>query len=161
MRIIKDDPRARPAQQVNLTSAIRGSILALPERFAESDLFERIACLSYGDDIRMIPPAESRNKVGNIAQKRDPQLYYCPALEFLACIGNVIEPRSCGTTLPDTRLAHCANRVTEGCHFFTHDAEDATKYWAQFSARPNLASIIPSSKFTHFTYTLQSDRHRF
>jgi translocator assembly and maintenance protein 41 len=48
IRIIKDDARVKLTQQVNLASAARTALLTLPEKFDESQLFERIAGFSYG-----------------------------------------------------------------------------------------------------------------
>ncbi|EPQ54609.1 Mmp37-domain-containing protein [Gloeophyllum trabeum ATCC 11539] len=73
IRIIKDDPRVRLTQQVNLTSAVRAALLTLPAEFSETQLFERIAAISYNGDPRMILPAENRNKVANIIRKQSPQ----------------------------------------------------------------------------------------
>lgn len=73
LRIIKDDARVRLTQQVNLTSAVRAALLTLPEEFSETELFERIAGISYSGDPRMILPAENRGKVGNIVRKQGPQ----------------------------------------------------------------------------------------
>ena len=73
LRIIKDDARVRLTQQVNLTSAVRAALLTLPENFSETDLFERIAGISYNGDPRMMLPAENRGKVGNIVKKQSPQ----------------------------------------------------------------------------------------
>ncbi|KAA1469844.1 Mmp37-domain-containing protein [Dentipellis sp. KUC8613] len=79
LRIIKDEPRVRLTQQVNLVSAIRAAILILPESFSETQLFETIAGISYSGDPRMVLPAENRGKVGNIVRKQREQfreLYY-------------------------------------------------------------------------------------
>ncbi|KAJ3996931.1 mitochondrial matrix Mmp37-domain-containing protein [Lentinula boryana] len=73
LRIIKDDARVRLTQQVNLTSAVRAALLTLPENFSETELFERIAGISYTGDPRMILPAENRGKVGNIVKKQGSQ----------------------------------------------------------------------------------------
>lgn len=73
IRIIKDDARVRLTQQVNLVSAVRAALLTLPENFSETDLFERIAGISYHGDPRMLLPAENRGKVGNIVRKQAPQ----------------------------------------------------------------------------------------
>ncbi|KAJ3747198.1 mitochondrial matrix Mmp37-domain-containing protein [Lentinula detonsa] len=73
LRIIKDDARVRLTQQVNLTSAVRAALLTLPEHFSETELFERIAGISYTGDPRMILPAENRGKVGNIVKKQGSQ----------------------------------------------------------------------------------------
>ncbi|KAI0315805.1 Mmp37-domain-containing protein [Amylostereum chailletii] len=73
LRIIKDDARVRLTQQVNLTSAVRAALLALPAEFSETQLFSKIAGISYGGDPRMLLPAENRGKVGNIVSKQSPQ----------------------------------------------------------------------------------------
>ncbi|KAJ3535978.1 hypothetical protein NMY22_g6237 [Coprinellus aureogranulatus] len=73
LRIIKDDARVRLTQQVNLTSAVRAALLTLPESFSETELFERIAGISYTGDPRMMLPAENRGKVTNIVSKQGPQ----------------------------------------------------------------------------------------
>ena len=73
IRIIKDDARVRLTQQVNLVSAVRAALLTLPEEFSETELFERIAGISYHGDPRMLLPAENRGKVGNIVRMQAPQ----------------------------------------------------------------------------------------
>jgi len=50
IRIIKDDPRVKLANQVNLASALRVALLTLPENFSERELYTRIAGLSYGGE---------------------------------------------------------------------------------------------------------------
>lgn len=82
IRIIKDDPRVRLTQQVNLTSAVRAALLTLPERFDEKQLFERIAGISYAGDPRM-SFAENPHKIQNIVSAQQAQfreLYHRLAL---------------------------------------------------------------------------------
>ncbi|KAE8250194.1 hypothetical protein A4X13_0g4908 [Tilletia indica] len=65
--LLLSHPRVRLAQQVNLSSALRTSLLLLPEEFSEVELFTRISSLSYTGDFRMqVPGAENVNKVRNI-----------------------------------------------------------------------------------------------
>jgi mitochondrial translocator assembly and maintenance protein 41 len=73
LRIIKDDARVRLTQQVNLTSAVRAALLTLPDTFTESQLFERIASISYAGDPRMVLPGENRSKVQNIVRRQRAQ----------------------------------------------------------------------------------------
>ncbi|KAG8771455.1 Mitochondrial translocator assembly and maintenance protein 41 [Ceratobasidium sp. 428] len=72
IRIIKDDPRVRLTQQVNLTSAVRAALLTLPEKFDEKALFERITGISYSGDPRM-SFAENPRKIQNIVSAQQAQ----------------------------------------------------------------------------------------
>ena len=152
IRIIKDDPRVRLAQQVNLTSAIRVALLTLPERFTETDLFERIAGISYGGDIRMLLPAENRNKVGNIVHKQGPQfkeLYYrlvtgLPGVHWKNHCTSIVQDTS-----PNARLAHLRklpSGLLKSVASPPPNAEDAIEYWTRLSARHDLASMIEGGK---------------
>ena len=47
VKILRDEPRVRLANQVNLVSALRTALLLLPEEFTEYDLYSTIAGLSY------------------------------------------------------------------------------------------------------------------
>lgn len=75
IRIIKDDARVRLTQQVNLVSALRVSLLSLPENFSEIELFEKMAGFSYQGDPRMagVVPGENKGKVGNIVRAQSAQ----------------------------------------------------------------------------------------
>lgn len=80
VKILRDDPRVRLANQVNLISALRTALLMLPENFTERQLYERIAGLSYMGDPRMNSyfSGENPNKVSNIVGAQLPgfrQLY--------------------------------------------------------------------------------------
>lgn len=65
--------RVPNAQQANLTSALRASLLLLPASFSEMDLYRMLASLSYMGDFRMkVPGGENRNKVENIVKHQLP-----------------------------------------------------------------------------------------
>ncbi|KAI7524781.1 hypothetical protein KC331_g17905 [Hortaea werneckii] len=87
VKILRDDPRIRLANQVNLISALRTALLMLPERFTERQLYERIAGLSYLGDPRMNPyiTSENPNKVSNIVGAQLPgfRQLYVPLIEDL------------------------------------------------------------------------------
>ncbi|GAA5964025.1 hypothetical protein JCM3765_007845 [Sporobolomyces pararoseus] len=71
VKILLDDARVRLANQVNLASALRTSLLLLPESFTEVQLFETIAGLSYQGDFRM-KVGENPHKVRNIVAAQLP-----------------------------------------------------------------------------------------
>lgn len=66
VKILRDNPRVRLANQVNLISALRTALLLLPESFTEQQLFATIANISYLGDLRMAFPTEDPKKVSNI-----------------------------------------------------------------------------------------------
>ncbi|KAK5107250.1 hypothetical protein LTR62_001604 [Meristemomyces frigidus] len=90
VKILRDDPRIRMANQVNLISALRTALLMLPETFTERQLYERIAGLSYLGDPRMtsflgMGASENPNKVSNIVGAQLPgfRQLYVPLIENL------------------------------------------------------------------------------
>ena len=66
VKILRDDPRVRLANQVNLLSALRTALLLLPPSFTEQELYATIANISYMGDPRMAFPTEDPSKVANI-----------------------------------------------------------------------------------------------
>ena len=85
VKILRDDPRIRLANQINLISAIRTALLLLPERFTERDLYSAIAGISYLGDPRMSLGAENLNKVVNMVQYQltNFRKLYAPLIENL------------------------------------------------------------------------------
>lgn len=70
VKILRDDPRVRLANQMNLISALRTALLLLPGHFTERDLYITIAGISYMGDPRMTLPGENRNKISNIVDNQ-------------------------------------------------------------------------------------------
>ena len=85
VKILRDDPRIRLANQINLISAVRTALLLLPETFTERDLYKTIAGISYLGDPRMTLGAENLNKVSNIVRHQLPNFrrLYAPLVENL------------------------------------------------------------------------------
>ena len=95
VKILRDDPRVRLANQVNLISAIRTALLLLPPKFTEQDLYKTVAGISYLGDPRMSLGAENLNKVGNIVKHQLPNFrrLYAPLIENLPNV-SFQDPRS-------------------------------------------------------------------
>lgn len=85
VKILRDDPRVRLANQVNLISAVRTALLLLPSKFTEQDLYKTITGISYLGDPRMSLGAENLNKVSNIVKHQLPNFrrLYSPLIENL------------------------------------------------------------------------------
>ncbi|KAK3389336.1 mitochondrial matrix Mmp37-domain-containing protein [Podospora didyma] len=66
VKILRDDPKIRLANQMNLLSALRTALLLLPPKFTEDELYATIAGISYLGDPRMSLPTENPSKVKNI-----------------------------------------------------------------------------------------------
>ncbi|KAL6715191.1 Mitochondrial translocator assembly and maintenance protein 41 [Lecanora helva] len=85
VKILRDDPRVRLANQVNLISALRTALLLLPPTFSEQELYRTITGISYLGDPRMSLGAENLNKVANIVKHQLPNFrrLYAPLIENL------------------------------------------------------------------------------
>lgn len=96
VKILRDHPKVRLANQMNLLSALRVALLLLPERFSEFELYSTIAGISYRGDLRMILPAEDPSKVRNIVsgQMAHFRRLYAPLITNLPNV-NFQDPR-CG-----------------------------------------------------------------
>lgn len=163
LRIIKDDARVRLTQQVNLTSAARTALLTLPETFDERQLFERIAQLSYGGDLRMALPFENRNKVSNIVDTQTPQfkeLYYrlivgLPGIQWAQDSTSVTQDLS-----PQTRAAHVRKLPSElrkridarftGKTGVPSKESDESAFWSHVAADPSLPKTIEQGQQSFF-----------
>ncbi|KAG6045525.1 hypothetical protein E4U17_000122 [Claviceps sp. LM77 group G4] len=66
VKILRDHPQVRLANQHNLIAAVRTALLLLPPQFSETELYSTIAGLSYMGDPRMALPTENKSKVANI-----------------------------------------------------------------------------------------------
>ncbi|KAL1967485.1 hypothetical protein VTN77DRAFT_3270 [Rasamsonia byssochlamydoides] len=85
VKILRDHPRVRLANQINLLSALRVALLLLPEEFTEFELYSTIAGISYMGDLRMSLPAEDPGKVKNIVSGQMDYFrrLYAPLIENL------------------------------------------------------------------------------
>ncbi|KAL4795326.1 mitochondrial matrix Mmp37-domain-containing protein [Aspergillus venezuelensis] len=85
VKILRDHPKVRLANQMNLLSAVRVALLLLPEEFTEFQLYSTIAAISYMGDLRMALPVEDPKKVNNIvsSQMANFRSLYAPLIENL------------------------------------------------------------------------------
>lgn len=85
VKILRDDPKIRLANQMNLLSALRTALLLLPPKFTEEELYGTIAGISYLGDPRMSLPTENPNKVKNIVgnNMKNFRRLYLPLIETL------------------------------------------------------------------------------
>ncbi|KAI1642919.1 mitochondrial matrix Mmp37 [Daldinia loculata] len=85
VKILRDDPRVRLANQINLLSALRTALLLLPPTFSEQELYATIAGISYLGDPRMAFPTENPKKVANIVNHNmlNFRRLYAPLVESL------------------------------------------------------------------------------
>ncbi|KAK4144555.1 mitochondrial matrix Mmp37-domain-containing protein [Dichotomopilus funicola] len=85
VKILRDDPKIRLANQMNLLSALRTALLLLPPDFTEEELYGTIAGISYLGDPRMALPTENPRKVKNIVGNNMANFrrLYLPLIETL------------------------------------------------------------------------------
>lgn len=85
VKILRDNPSVRLANQVNLISAVRAALLLLPPDFTEQDLYTTIAGISYMGDPRMSIGGDDPGKVKNIVSNQLPNFrrLYAPLIENL------------------------------------------------------------------------------
>lgn len=109
VKILRDDPRVRLANQINLLSAVRTALLLLPSRFSEQELYSTIAGLSYMGDPRMSFGAENHNKVANIVRHQLPNFrqLYAPLIENLPNV-SFADPRCSSPDWMDDPEANAA-----------------------------------------------------
>ncbi|KAJ7175870.1 mitochondrial matrix Mmp37-domain-containing protein [Mycena filopes] len=157
LRIIKDDARVRLTQQVNLTSA--------------TQLFERIAGISYLGDPRMLLPAENRGKVSNIVRNQGPQfkeLYHrlvvgLPGVHWPTYMGTIQQDTS-----PHARAAHLrklpANLLSGVRNSYDRSAAappyeaDESAYWVRLAGDEQLPATLGNElrRIVRYPATVQS-----
>ena len=67
VKVLESDPSLQAALNANLCAAVTASLLLLPQRFTEEELFLNLAAISYTGDFRMVV-GEDKNKVANIVR---------------------------------------------------------------------------------------------
>jgi translocator assembly and maintenance protein 41 len=93
VKILFEEPNIRVANQRNLLSAVRCSLLLLPPTFTEKKLYSTIAGLSYQGDPRMDYGSENPKKIDNIVthQIRNFRLLYHDLITSLPNLSYVDE----------------------------------------------------------------------
>lgn len=107
VKILFEEPNIRVANQRNLLSAVRCSLLLLPPTFTEKQLYSTIAGLSYKGDPRMDYGSENPKKIDNIVnhQIRNFRLLYHDLLMSLPNI-YYVDPNAVSKSdwMDDTKL---------------------------------------------------------
>jgi translocator assembly and maintenance protein 41 len=85
VKILRDNPAVRLANQVNLIAAVRTALLLLPPEFTEKELYSTIAGISYMGDPRMTIGGDDPRKVNNIVTHQLPNFrrLYAPLIDNL------------------------------------------------------------------------------
>ena len=85
VKILRDNPAVRLANQVNLIAAVRTALLLLPPEFTEKELYSTIAGISYMGDPRMTIGGDDPQKVNNIVthQLANFRRLYTPLIDNL------------------------------------------------------------------------------
>lgn len=85
VKILRDNPSVRLANQVNLISAVRTALLLLGDNFTEHELYSTIAGISYMGDPRMSVGGDDPRKVNNIVSNQLPNFrrLYAPLIDNL------------------------------------------------------------------------------
>jgi translocator assembly and maintenance protein 41 len=98
VKILRDNPSVRLANQVNLISAVRTALLLLPPDFTEKDLYSTVAGISYMGDPRMTIGGDDPRKVHNIVhgQLANFRRLYAPLVDSLPNIS--FNDPACGNT---------------------------------------------------------------
>lgn len=112
VKILRDHPQVRLANQHNLIAAVRTALLLLPEDFTEAQLYSSIAGLSYLGDPRMALPTENKSKVTNIVDNNIVHFrrLYAPLIKTLP---NVDFTKSARLDDPDWVLNPEANNMLQ------------------------------------------------
>ena len=120
VKILRDNPAVRLANQVNLIAAVRTALLLLPEEFTERELYSTIAGISYMGDPRMTIGGDDPRKVENIVkhQLSNFRRLYAPLIDNLPNISFVDSACSNQDWLDDptvnAKLAQNMDPVTRG-----------------------------------------------
>lgn len=120
VKILRDNPAVRLANQVNLIAAVRTALLLLPPEFTEKELYSTIAGISYMGDPRMSIGGDDPGKVNNIVkhQLSNFRRLYAPLIENLPNISFVDSATSRRDWLDDptvnAKLAQNMDPVTRG-----------------------------------------------
>jgi translocator assembly and maintenance protein 41 len=119
VKILRDEPRVRLANQMNLLSAVRVALLLLPDKFTEHALYSTIAGISYMGDPRMKLFTENPHKVQNIVSNQlshfrklySPLIYQLPNVHFLSGMVSWNDPASETLLVQDMDPQRRANMV--------------------------------------------------
>lgn len=149
VKILRDNPSVRLANQVNLLSAVRVALLLLPPDFSEHELYSTIAGISYLGDPRMSFPTEDPRKVYNIVSNQITNFrrLYAPLIHNLPNVdfndSRCSDPDWVDNPLSNVRLAQDMDPVKRGNMVRRLPKSFREKLYFQYQARFN----IPRAEF--------------
>ncbi|RDA83691.1 hypothetical protein CP532_0046 [Ophiocordyceps camponoti-leonardi (nom. inval.)] len=131
VKILRDHPRVRLANQHNLIAALRTALLLLPEEFDEAQLYATIAGLSYLGDPRMALPTEDRAKIANMVSHN--------AVHFRRLYAPLVR------TLPNVDYLHGPARFDDQSWLLDTRADTRLRQDMDPARRANMVRRLPSN----------------
>lgn len=141
VKILRDNPSVRLANQVNLLSAVRVALLLLPPDFSEHELYSTIAGISYLGDPRMSFPTEDPKKVFNIVSNQITNFrrLYAPLIQNLPNVAfndsRCSDPDWIDNPFANVRLAQDMDPVKRGNMVRRLPKSFREKLYFQYQAR--------------------------
>lgn len=148
VKILRDEPRLRFVNQANLLSVLRTSLLLLPEKFTELQLYKMIAGVSYMGDPRM-RFGENPMKVSNIVNNQflqfrqlySPLMDDLPNLDLVSSDVGRLEPNSEVTV---AQMAQDMDPVRRGNMVMRLPPAFRSKLYAKYGHRQQASVAVPA-----------------
>ncbi|ANB11167.1 Tam41p [Sugiyamaella lignohabitans] len=151
VKILRDEPKVRFVNQANLISVLRTSLLLLPEKFNEFELYKMIAGISYMGDPRM-QFGENPNKVHNIVSNQflnfrklySPLMDDLPNLSISSGESQVVSDGN--QKVEAVNLIQDMSPLKRGNMVFRLPSEFRSKIYARYASKLNSPELAMASK---------------